>query len=105
MKTRYLILLALALLGCRSTTPRATPLTADQAGALAQKLANEKAQTLFNCQPFRNGPPAQFVQGHWAWHAFRAQGAGDIDATVEFAADGAKPSVSVTQLYSSPRNR
>ena len=105
MKTRYLILLAFALLGCSSTAPRATPLTADQAGALAQKLANEKAQTLFNCQPFRNGPPAKFVQGHWAWHAFRAQGAGDIDATVEFEADGAKPSVSVTQLYSSPRNR
>ena len=98
MKTRYLILLALALLGCSSTTPRATPLTADQAGALAQKLANEKARTLFNCQPFRKGPPAQFVQGHWAWHALRGQGIGDIEATVEFAANGANPQVNVTRL-------
>src|SRR5437588_8498647 len=52
MKTQYLILLAVALLGCSSTPPRVIPLTAEQAGALAQKLANERAQTLFNCQPF-----------------------------------------------------
>ena len=98
MKTRYLILLAFALLGCSSTTPCAISLTADQAGALAQKLANEKARALFNCQPFRNGPPAQFVQGHWAWHALQGQGIGDVEATVEFAASGANPHVSVTRL-------
>jgi len=100
MKTRYLILFALALLGCSSTTPRATSLTADQAGALAQKLANEKAQTLFNCQPFRNGLPAQVVQGYWVWHDLRGQGSGDFEATVKFASDGANPDISVTRLDS-----
>jgi len=102
MKARYLIPLALALFGCSSTKPRTGTLTADQAGGLAQQLANEKAQALFNCQPFRDSAPAQFVQGHWAWHDRRGQGIGDIEATVEFAVDGAKPNVSVTQLYSNP---
>jgi hypothetical protein len=44
--------LALALLGCSRATPRTTPLAADQAGALAQQLANEKAQALFHCSHF-----------------------------------------------------
>ena len=94
IKTLYLIPLTLALLGCSSTTPRTATLTADQAGILAQRFANEKAQALFNCQPFRTGPPAHFVQGHWAWHDLRGQGTGDIEASVEFAVDGAKPDVS-----------
>jgi hypothetical protein len=103
MKTRYLIPLALVLLGCSSTTPRTTTLTADQAGALAQQLANEKAQTLFNCQPFRNGAPAQFVHGHWTWHCLQAQGQADVEATVEFKADGTEPKVSVVPLDSRPK--
>jgi hypothetical protein len=68
-------------------------------------LANEKAKTLFNCQPFRNGTPAQFVQGHWVWHDLRGQGSGDLEATVTFAFDGANPDVSVTQLDSQGRLR
>ena len=100
MKTLYLIPLALALLGCSSSTPRPSTLTSDQAGVLAQQLANEKAQALFNCQPFHNGPPAQFVQGHWAWHDLRGKGSGDIEATVEFATDGGKPNVNVARLDS-----
>jgi hypothetical protein len=100
MKTRYFIPLALALLGCSSTAPRTTTLTAEQAGAVAQRLANEKAQTLFNCQPFRNGQPARFVQGHWTWHRFQAEGQGDLEATVEFDADGAEPKVRVVLLDS-----
>ena len=100
MKTRYLIPFVLALLGCSSTAPRATTLTVEQAGALARQLANEKAQAQFNSQPFRDGPPAQFVQGHWAWHDMRGQGSGDLEATVTFASDGANPDVSVTQLDS-----
>jgi hypothetical protein len=103
MKTRYLIPLALALLGCSRATPRTTPLTAGQAGALAQQLANEKAQALFHCQPFHDGPPAQFVQGHWTWHDQRGQGSGDVEATVEFEANGAKPKISVVPLESRAR--
>jgi hypothetical protein len=103
MRIRYLMPLALALLGCSRATPRTTPLAADQAGALAQQLANEKAQALFHCQPFHDGPPAQFVQRHWTWHRLQAQGQGDIEANVEFEADGAKPKISVVRLESRAR--
>src|ERR1041385_3761917 len=98
MKTRYLFPLLFTLLGCTSNSPHASRLTADQAQALAQKLANEKAQILYHCQPFRNAPPASFVQGHWTWHDRRGQGNGDMEATVEFAADGSAPQVNVTWL-------
>jgi hypothetical protein len=98
MKMRYLIPLTLALLGCSSTIPRTTTLTAEQAGTLARQLANAKAQALFNSQPFRGGPPAQLVRGHWIWHDLRGQGSGDIEASVEFAVDGTNPDVSVTRL-------
>ena len=54
--------------------PHATKLTAEQAGALALQLANEKAQTLYNCQPFRNGQPAELAHGKWLWHDRRTQG-------------------------------
>ena len=88
------------LAGCSTTAPRPTTLTADQAGALALKLANEKAQALFHCQPFHNGPPARFVQGHWTWHQLQAAGQADIEATVEFEANGAEPKVKVVPLES-----
>ena len=91
------------LAGCSTTGPHTSPLIAEQAGALAQRLANEKAQALYNCQPFRNGPPAQFVQGHWTWHDLKAQGQGDAEATVEFKADGTEPKVKVIWLDSRPR--
>ena len=83
---------------------KASPLmTSNEAGSLAEHLANEKAQALYNCQPFRNGPPARFVRDHWTWHHLQARGLGDIEATVEFAADGAEPKVSVVWLESVPR--
>jgi len=88
------------LAGCNPTAPRSTTLTADQAGALAQRLANEKAQALFNCQPFRNSAPAQFVQGRWTWHQLQAAGQADVEATVEFEANGAEPKVKVVPLDS-----
>ena len=73
-------------------------LTAVQAGALAQKLANEKAQSLYGIQPFPNRHPAEFIHGAWAWHDLQGCESGDIQATVNFEADGAIPSVSVTRL-------
>ena len=79
---------------------RAGVLTGAQAEALAEKLANEKAQALYNCQPFRNRTPAQLVQGSWVWHDLRAQGIGDVEATVKFKADGTNPDVQVIRLDS-----
>ena len=105
MKTRFSILLALALIqvGCSSGAPHTGTLTAIQAETLAQKLANDQALALFKCEPFQNGPPAKFVQGHWVWHDRRAQGHGDIEATVQFAADGANPDVNVNLLDGTSR--
>ena len=80
------------------TAPSRTVLTADQAGLLAQQLANEKAQELYSCQPFRDGPPAQLVQGHWEWHRLQAVGQTDLEATVEFAVNGREPKVTVVRL-------
>jgi hypothetical protein len=91
----------LLLAGC-CTTPHATKLTAEQAGALALQLANEKAQALYNCQPFRNGRPAELAQGKWVWHDRRTQGAVDVEATVRFALDGTDPDVKVTPQDSRP---
>ena len=70
----------------------------DQAGAQAQQLANGEAQTLLSRRPFSNRPLAYFVQGHWIWCDLRGQGAGEFEATVEFAAGGANPDVPITQL-------
>jgi beta-lactamase regulating signal transducer with metallopeptidase domain len=79
---------------------RAGALTGAQAEALAEKLANDKAQALYHCQPFRSGTPAHWVQGSWVWHDLRAQGTLDLEATVKFAADGTHPDVRVNLLDS-----
>jgi biopolymer transport protein ExbD len=84
----------------KSVMVTSSTLTAARALALAEQLANEKAQTLYNCQPFRNGPPAQLVQGYWVWHDRRGQGEVDLEATVKFAADGTNPDVNVILLDS-----
>ncbi len=76
--------------------------TAAEAGALAEQLANEKAQALYNCQPFRDGTPAELVQGHWVWHDLRGRGSLDVDATVKFAANGTNPEVNVILLDGRP---
>ena len=78
--------------------PNTGKLTAAQAGALARTLANKQAQTLCGIQPFRDGRPAEFIHGCWAWHDRRGWGRGDIEATVKFAADGSNPSVSVRPM-------
>jgi hypothetical protein len=77
-------------------------LTAAEAEALAIELANEKAQALYNCQPFRKGTPAELVQGHWVWHDLRGYQVFDVEATVKFAADGTNPEVDVMLLDSRP---
>ena len=81
-------LLLLLLAGCASTH-YGPPLTAEQAKTLAIQLANDKASTLYHCRPFVDGQPAQLIAGHWVWSARQGLGHGDIEAQVEFAADGA----------------
>lgn len=72
--------------------------TLAQVQARAVELANQKAQALYNCQPFQEGRLPKLVEGYWVWHDRRAHGTGDIEATVKSAADGTEPDVKVTLL-------
>jgi uncharacterized protein YcfL len=101
MKTSFIIIFAILLVGCASTQPGAS-LTAEQAKTVAMRLANDKAFTLYHCQPFRDGQPARLVAGHWVWVDQQGFGLGDIQATVELAADGSTHSVDLKLLVSAP---
>jgi hypothetical protein len=99
MKTSLILVLAFILVGCESSRQSAS-LTTEQATTTAIRLANDKASTLYQHQPFVAGQPAQFVAGHWLWVARQGFGRSDIQATVELAADGSTNSVSL-QLFDS----
>ncbi len=75
-------------------------LSATQAGVLAQALANERARTVYACQPFRHSAPARFVDGLWVWREQCGQGAVDFEAEVKLEVDGANPDVKVLLLDS-----
>jgi hypothetical protein len=94
MKTVSFIFVTLLLVGCTSTRPSAS-LTKEQAKAVAMRLANDKASTICHRQPFHDGQSATFVSGHWIW---RELAPGDIEATVELAADGSTNSVAINIL-------
>jgi hypothetical protein len=99
MKTSLVVVLVFILIGCKSSRQSAS-LTTEQATTTAMRLANDKASTLYQHQPFVAGQPAQFVAGHWLWVAQQGFGRGDIQATVELAADGSTNSVDL-QLFES----
>lgn len=76
----------------------ARTLSADEATALARRLANEKAQALYGSQPFQAAQPAQLFQGIWLWRDRQGKGRVDLEATVKFARDGAEPTATVLML-------
>ncbi|MGB7746912.1 MAG: hypothetical protein WBN75_06455 [Verrucomicrobiia bacterium] len=94
MKTPCIIISVFLLIGCTAVHQNAS-LTADQAKTAAIQLANDKASTLYHCQPFRDGQPATFESDHWVW---RELAPGDIEATVKLAADGSTNSVAINLL-------
>ena len=97
MKTSLVVVLAFLLIGCKSSRQSAS-LTTEQAKTVAIRLANDKASSLYQRQPFVASQPAQFVAGHWLWVARQGFGHGDIQARVELAADGSTNSVDL-QLF------
>jgi uncharacterized protein YcfL len=99
MRTSCVIIFALLLVGCTSTRQNA-PLTAEQAKTVAMRLANNKAFTLYDCQPFRDSQPVRFVAGHWIWVEQQGFGNSDIQATVQLAADGSTHNVDLQLLNS-----
>jgi len=80
-------------------------LTAERAKTVAMRLANDKAFTLYHCQPFRDGQPARFVAGQWVWIDLQGFGHGDIQATVQLAANGSTNSVDLKLLDSQNQSR
>jgi len=97
MKISVIAVFAFLLIGCESSRQSAS-LTSEQAKTVAIQLANQKADTLYHCQPFQDGQPAKFTQGHWVWCDTRGYGHGDVQATVELAANGSTNSVDVELL-------
>jgi len=91
------------LAGCSTGTRQGTKLTADQAGALALKLANDKALTIYHCQIFQDARTARYVQGHWEWSERQGFGRCDLEAAVKLAPDGSTNAVDVKLLDN--RNR
>lgn len=90
MKTAFVIIVALLLVGCAKA-----PLTPIQAEALAMRLANDKADALFHHRPFRHSQHAKFLAGQWIWTDSLEAGLGEYRATVELAADGSIHNVDV----------
>jgi hypothetical protein len=99
MKTSLVIILAVVLVGCESSRQSAS-LTIEQATTIAVRLANDKASTLYQRQPFVAGQPAQIAAGHWLWEVRQGFGSGDIQARVELAMDGSTNHVDL-QLFDS----
>jgi len=94
MKISVIVVFSFLLAGCESSRQSAS-LTSEQAKAVAVQLANQKADTLYRCEPFQDGPPVRFTRGHWVWSDEHGYGHGDIQATVELAANGSTNNVDV----------
>jgi hypothetical protein len=99
MRISVVAIIGLLFIGCESSRQSAL-LTPEQAKTVARQLANEKAGALYHCQPFQEGQPASFAQGHWIWRDTRSYGRGDIEATVELAVDGSTNNVELQLLDS-----
>ncbi|HTV42142.1 MAG TPA: hypothetical protein VMF08_16345 [Candidatus Sulfotelmatobacter sp.] len=98
MRTSAIIIFALLLVtGCKSSQSISS-LSSDQATALALRLANDKADSLYHHRPFQDGQPAQFVAGKWVWMDGRGVALLDYQASVMLAADGSTNSVDVELL-------
>jgi hypothetical protein len=94
MKLSCILFLALILFGCKGHQQR-VPISGERAKLLAIRLANDKATSIYHRSPFHDGQPANFLDGHWYWRQLTD---GDLEATVELAADGSTNKVTLTLL-------
>lgn len=102
MKTTAQIMAALLLLaGCGgSESPPPAAAKQEQVAATARRLANERAQALYRCQPFEVDRAPQWTNRHWVWRDRRGYGGGDVEAIVSLAPDLSTQSVQVLLLDS-----
>jgi hypothetical protein len=76
----------------------------EQARALAQQLANEKARAAYGVEPFRDGPDPTWV-GRWVWGDVRNIEKGQIQALVSFGANGSNRVASVSPFRNQEKER
>jgi hypothetical protein len=81
-----------------------TEVTAEQAGALAMRLADKKARTLYgSTQLIREGDPAKLVAVHWIWTYHKLDPANhEINAKVELLLNGPPQSIDVSVFRGLP---
>jgi hypothetical protein len=78
--------------------PDSFSLAAEEAGAVACRIANERALELYRCRPFTEDFPASREGSSWVWRQRRAQGKGDVEASVRLTGDGLAQEVDVLLL-------
>ena len=100
MRTLFIFGLAFLLVGCSTSMQQSVLLTAEKAQQIAVQVANEKATALYHCQPFGSRQAAHFAEGRWVWVDRQGYGHGDIEASVELAANGSTNSVDIKILDS-----
>ncbi len=88
---------ALFLIGC-ATSQQSASLNPEQAKTIALRLANDKAFTLYHCQPFHDGEHVCFIKDRWEWSGQVPMGCADLEATVVLAEDGSTNQVSFQTL-------
>jgi hypothetical protein len=103
MKTLVFLPLLLLIVGCAATVPhKAASLSPERAKLLVLRLANDKAQALYQCQPFQDGTTPQLIDSRWIWTERRGHGKADLEAQVSFDLDGSAPNVDVLLLWYKP---
>jgi len=75
-------------------------LSAEEAGALARRLANDQAEGSYGIRPFQRNVPARWIAGHWAWRGRQGYGRSDLEAHVRFSANGGAPQANIILLDS-----
>jgi len=81
--------------------PDSFSLAAEEAGAVACRIANERALELYRCKPFTEDFPASREGSSWVWRQRRGQGKGDVEASVRLTGDGLPQDVDVLLLDNS----
>lgn len=104
MKTQCIFIIAVILAGCTSGRDRAM-LTHEQAVIISSQLANDKAEELYQQDPFTDCQQAHCVRGRGVWVVQWESVHDDIRATVVLALDGATNRVEIISGHKKQENK